>query len=285
VYADSGRMAMNAGQTDLMLTLFDGVIVDVAEQEQQELNRIFFELQKVALKGVGTQLQRSESDSRTDREMSIAMLQTHIDTARTRLAALYEESATLNRANLETVLKGSQDGDGPPPSAGVPTYSDRYSYVGGGNIMMGTDYFIYRTALDAQRIKNNVLDQERFINEYAVEYHKKYAIAFACIIFVLIGAPLAVRFPRGGVGMVIAISLAIFGIYYVSLIGGESLGDRGRIEPFWGPWAPNLLFGAIGLYAISKLGRERGTSRGGDWEDLWLTLRGLFRRRRREVGA
>src|SRR5690606_25971864 len=52
------------------------------------------------------------------------------------------------------------------------------------------------------------------INTYAVEYHKKFAIPFACIVFVLIGAPLAVRFPRGGVGMVIAFSLVIFAIYW-----------------------------------------------------------------------
>ena len=280
VYADSGRMSMNAAQTDMMLTLYDGVIVDVAEQEQQELNRIFFQLQKVELKGVGTQLSRSDSESRTDREMSIAMLQSGIDSARTRLAAVFEESSKVFSTHLETVLQGTHDAV-PPPSAGVPSYTDRYAYAGTGTIMLGSDYFAYQTALEASRLRNNANDQQRLINEYAVEYHKKFAIAFACIIFVLIGAPLAVRFPRGGVGMVIAISLAIFGIYYVSLIGGESLGDVGRIEPFWGPWAPNLLFGAIGLFAISRLGRERGTTRGGDWDDLWMTLRGLFRRRRR----
>jgi lipopolysaccharide export system permease protein len=118
-----------------------------------------------------------------------------------------------------------------------------------------------------------------------VEYHKKFAIPFACIIFVLIGAPLAVRFPRGGVGMVIASSFTIFGIYYMSLIGGESLGDRGTSStPFWGPWAPNLLFGAIALWALSRIGRETATSRGGGWDDLWLTVRGAIRgvlRRRR----
>jgi lipopolysaccharide export system permease protein len=283
VYADSGRIKMNAAQTDMMMTLFDGVVVDVSEESQQELNRIFFQQQLVELKGVGTQLTRSQSDSRTDREMSIAMLQAQIDTARTRLAELRLEARELHQANLETVLSGG--GPRLPPSAGYPTVVDRYSYVPRSNLYMGSDDVAYRAALEAQRIANNARDARRSINEFAVEYHKKFAIAFACIIFVLIGAPLAVRFPRGGVGMVIAISLAIFGIYYVSLIGGESLGDRGTIRPFWGPWAPNVLFGAIGLWALTRLGRETGTTRGGGWDDLWLTMRGtvigMFRRRRR----
>jgi lipopolysaccharide export system permease protein len=119
---------------------------------------------------------------------------------------------------------------------------------------------------------------ESQVNSYAVEWHKKFAIPFACIIFVLIGAPLAVRFPRGGAGMVIAISLLIFGIYYVSLIGGESLGDKGKIPPFLGPWAPNFFFGAIGVIAASRIGREQSTTRGGGWDDLRATVLSLFTR-------
>jgi lipopolysaccharide export LptBFGC system permease protein LptF len=94
---------------------------------------------------------------------------------------------------------------------------DSYPYVA--NVQPGNDHFSYRAAIEAQRLANNARDAENRMNEYAVEYHKKFAIAFACIVFVLVGAPIAVRFPRGGVGMVIAISLTIFGIYYVSLIG------------------------------------------------------------------
>src|ERR671918_3164098 len=97
---------MNEAQTDMLMTLFDGNVVDVSEQSQQELNRIFFQQQLVELKGVGTQLTRSQSESRTDREMSIAMLQAQIDSARARLAAVREEARGLHEANLETVLTG-----------------------------------------------------------------------------------------------------------------------------------------------------------------------------------
>ena len=284
VYADSGRIAMNAARTDMMMTLFDGVAIDISEQSQQELNRIFFEQQLVQLKGVGTELTRSQSDSRTDREMSIAMLVAQIDTARKHLTQVRKEARGVHLANLDIVLNGGRGAL--PPSAGYPSVMDRYPYVPRpSNLSMGSDDVAYRAALEAQRLANNARDAQITMNEFAVEYHKKYAIAFACIIFVLIGAPLAVRFPRGGVGMVIAISLAIFGIYYVSLIGGEALGDRGTIRPGWGPWAPNVLFGAIGLWALTRLGRETGTTRGGGWDDLWQTLHGMligaFRRRRK----
>src|SRR5690606_24031481 len=125
---------------------------------------------------------------------------------------------------------------------------------------------------------------EQGINQYSVELHKKYAIPFACIVFVLIGAPLAVRFPRGGVGMVIAFSLVIFAIYWSGLTGGEQLGDRGHIRPFWAMWAVNVVFFALGIWALSRIGRESSTSRGGGWDDLLYTLRTLFSRRTARAG-
>jgi lipopolysaccharide export system permease protein len=104
-------------------------------------------------------------------------------------------------------------------------------------------------------------------------------------VFVILGAPLAIRFPRGGVGMVIAVSLGIFGIYYMSLIGGESLGDRGTLSPFWGPWAPNMLFLVVSLWGLFHVGREMSTARTGGWGELWISLRDFLRFGRRRKRA
>jgi lipopolysaccharide export system permease protein len=109
-----------------------------------------------------------------------------------------------------------------------------------------------------------------------VEYHKKFAISWSVIVFVLLGAPLAVRFPRGGVGLVIAASIAIFAVYYAGLIGGESLGDEGTIPSWLAMWAPNILFLFVGLWGLSRIGKEAATTRGGGWEDMADSLKGLL---------
>src|SRR5207302_1486572 len=81
---------------------------------------------------------------------------------------------------------------------------------------------------------------------YEVEIQKKYAIAAACIVFALVGAPAALRYYRGGVGLVIGLSVAVFTVYYVGLIGGENLGDRLIVGPFVSMWLPNLICAAVG---------------------------------------
>jgi len=112
---------------------------------------------------------------------------------------------------------------------------------------------------------------------YEVEIHKKYAIAAACIAFALVGIPVALRFPRGGVGLVLATSLIVYTVYYVGLIGGEELGDRLFVSPFFAMWTPNLLFSALGLAGLWAVRRPGDAPQGGDWTDLFRTF--LPRRR------
>lgn len=122
---------------------------------------------------------------------------------------------------------------------------------------------------------------------YQVEIHKKFSIAASCIVFVLIGAPVALRFPRGGVGLVIGSSVLIFGVYYIGLIGGETLADMLIITPFWAMWTPNLLMTLIGILLFRRLGHEHATTRGGGWTE-WLARRRrerLARRHARERAA
>ena len=89
-------------------------------------------------------------------------------------------------------------------------------------------------AENASRVVENKLRYEtslRAKNRYEIEIHKKFSLAAACIVFVLLGAPIALRFPRGGVGLVIGVSLVVFALYYVGLIGGESLANKGSSRP------------------------------------------------------
>lgn len=104
-----------------------------------------------------------------------------------------------------------------------------------------------------QRRAENVQTQ---INEYMVEIHKKYSIPVACIVFVLIGAPLGVMTRKGGFGMAASISLFFFLIYWAFLIGGEKLADRNIISPFWGMWSANIIIGIMGILLTMKSVQE-----------------------------
>jgi lipopolysaccharide export system permease protein len=131
----------------------------------------------------------------------------------------------------------------------------------------------------AEGARLRVIETLRSLNRYEVEIHKKFALAAACFIFVLLGAPIALRFPRAGVGLTIGVSLVVFGLYYVGLIAGESLARRGLMPPFVSMWLANVLFGVIALILLARMGKEAGSSRSGDFSEMIENLRYKLKRR------
>jgi len=107
-----------------------------------------------------------------------------------------------------------------------------------------------------ERIERRIRSEEHKIHQYGVEVHKKYSIPFACIIFVLIGAPLGIMARKGGLAVGISYSLVFFIIYWAFLIGGETLADKLIISPWVAMWSGNILIGLCGIYFIVRMIRE-----------------------------
>jgi lipopolysaccharide export system permease protein len=266
IYADSGWMSFNNARTDLFLTLYDGWIHEREVREPERFNRIFFQEQLIRIPEVGNQLERMGGAYRGDREMTIRMLAEEVDKRREELAELRDRTRSdLRAAVLEALGTPVTDSGGQK----LETEKKRLETY-------QLETAARRVMVQLESAQQRVKQLEAGINEYSVEYHKKFAIPFACLVFILIGAPLAVRFPRGGAGMVIAFSLVVFAIYWSGLTGGEQLGDKGLLPPFWGMWGVNFIFLALGLFGLTRFGRERTTTRGSALDDLAA----FFRRRR-----
>lgn len=257
---------------------------------------------------------------RGDREMTVGMMRARIDTIaaeRRRTlgelrASLREDLAlALGRAVEEepedgaaedstadsTVTAAAPVDGGPRPEPGateIPLGEVASAAPGAGEIAAAgaaarfadterTDA-LERTRRLADRLgaqARRVTDLDRQIRELQVEIHKKFSIAVATLVFVILGAPLALRFPAGGIGMVIASSLVIFALYYVGLIGGEALADAGWLTPAVTMWSVNAAMTVLGLYGLARMGRETATARSGLGEQVagWLRRFGARRRR------
>jgi lipopolysaccharide export system permease protein len=85
-----------------------------------------------------------------------------------------------------------------------------------------------------------------------VEYHFKYSIPLACLIFAMVAAPVSFRFARHGsfVGVVIAV-LVIF-LYNGVRSWTLAFGLAGSLNPVLAGWIPDVLFGALGIGLLVK---------------------------------
>jgi len=126
-------------------------------------------------------------------------------------------------------------------------------------------------------------DADLRADRYMVEVHKKWAISLACVSFVLVGLAMALRFPRGGMGLVIGGGLAVFSIYYVGLTAGEALADRGLLSPALSMWLPNIIMTVVGVLGLIQVNRQPGLNRGGDFRELLDGIRYSLRWRRKSA--
>jgi lipopolysaccharide export system permease protein len=278
-HAARGEMAFNDARTDLYLTLYDGVVHEVQNDRPGGFQRLYFEQQIVPLRGVGNELQRRLGGSdRSDREMGFALLAQNARRREADLDSVRAESRTSARDAVLVALGEPLDADSAGQAVGATTR--RIGVARPGTSLLALDATTQQTVVGSRSRASRGAALEQTANQFKVEFHKKWAIAVACLVFTLMGPPLALRFPRAGVGLVVAASTGIFFVYWVGLIGGEALADRRVAGPAVTMWLGNALFVVVGLALVSRMGRARGTARGGGLADALATL-GLRRHRGR----
>jgi LPS export ABC transporter permease LptG len=91
---------------------------------------------------------------------------------------------------------------------------------------------------------------------FAIELHKRYALPMAALVFGLVGFPLAIRSHRGGRSIALVGSLAILVTYYLLMTSLEGAALRARLPVVLAIWAPNAVFGTVGLGLLIVTARE-----------------------------
>ena len=91
-------------------------------------------------------------------------------------------------------------------------------------------------------------DYQRYIRKHEIELHRKFTLAFACLIFFFIGAPLGAITRKGGLGAPVVISVVMFIIYYIIDNTGYKMA-REALWPCWaGMWLSSFVLLPIGIF-------------------------------------
>lgn len=346
IYADSGNMALARNQSDLLLTLYHGSMQDVPVQNPAQLQRLFFNIDLVTVKGVANQFQKStDAQNKGNREMSVCEMQREVRRGRAEymearkdflrgmkvardnkiklgndmyatdtrvpsnlslggaycwllreirvptLSAQGVPAQSTPQASISTqgtskpqaVTPGRADSAGPAaapqkatPPVAAPVPARLYTTPPPSAGVESTP-----STITVARVR--LSDAKTLIDGYEIEIHKKFALAVACFVFVMLGAPIALRFPRGGVGLTLGVSLFVFALYYIGLTAGAAAASQGLLPPVIAMWGANVIFGAVAVALLWRMGKEGATARGGDLREMLASVRGWSKQRMRAV--
>ncbi len=245
VTAQKGKIYFSANQSKLIMDLWNGEIHESDVSQPNFYRKLVFKKHRIAMNTSQFSFQQTGPGGRRgDRELSASAMLHIID------------SLKIQKANAVSTLSKSADkylfADTAIMKNNIPTAK------------INRPDLVYSRALNKIKTAQNVLIsnaslvegvQDR-LNQYWVEVYKKYALPGACIVFILIGAPLGVMVKKGGFGVAASISLFFFVVYWAFLIGGEKLADRNLLSPFWGMWAANVLLTIAGILLTTKTIQE-----------------------------
>lgn len=93
---------------------------------------------------------------------------------------------------------------------------------------------------------------QKNIRYHEIEWHQKFTLSFACLIFFFIGAPLGAIIRKGGLGMPVVVSVCLFIVYYIINNIGYKFARDAVWEVWQGMWLSSAVLFPLGVFLTYK---------------------------------
>ncbi|MAQ31441.1 MAG: hypothetical protein CMD26_01730 [Flavobacteriales bacterium] len=236
--AESGKMSINNENNRLFISLYNGQSYNDIISDDQEYNiKTKFYQYNLALDLSAFKMERTDLDRFSNRAktMNISQLINNIDSLNNNITYL-QNQILLNFIDYNQIYSNQK--------------KNKISNI-----------------KDVKKLINNHNNQEKLIikkiNKFEVEKHRKWTLSLACLIMLIIGAPIGAIIKKGGFGLPVVFSIFLFLIYHIMSITGEKMVKKDVIEPVLGMWTPSIIMLFIGLYLIVIVNNNY-------FEKIWL---------------
>jgi len=125
---------------------------------------------------------------------------------------------------------------------------------------------------------NNVTlgEPQKYVSRHEIEWHRKFTLSFACLIFFFIGAPLGAIIRKGGLGTPVVISVIMFIIYYIIDNTGYKMAREGLWTAFEGMWLSSSILLPVGIFLTYKAAVDATLFNPEEYVKIWNTIKQKF---------
>lgn len=118
-----------------------------------------------------------------------------------------------------------------------------------------------------------------FFIRHNVEWHLKFTLSFACLIFFFIGAPLGAIIGKGGLGLPTVISVVLFVIYYIINTMGQKMAREGIWEVWQGMWFSSAVLLPISLFITYRAVKDTMLLEADTYRKIFSKIKEKFSKR------
>jgi len=267
MYAKDGQIAMTNDKKFLIMKLFNGTrysqSIEDAKQERTRPNMIMhFKEQEVKIDLSKIKMQNTDEILFKNNAgmMNIKLLSQYNDTTiKLRQQAykqIYKQFSTSYYFQKSFAQCKKNDSLHIKEIASIDTFLTKLPALRKKNLIEGAlnmarsgDSFLTSKVGEEE---NQIFQQANF----AVEWHKKFTLSFACIILFFVGAPLGAIVRKGGFGMPVVISVFLFITYHVISISCEKMILQDKLSVVVGMWIGSTIFLPIGIWLSLKAAND-----------------------------
>ena len=253
IYADKGKLTSK--EDIIILDLENGEIHEIDLEDYNHYRRIKFLTHQITIPIDDLLLNRNNESVRTDREMKVSQMIQKIEKNKEYMVQVNNRIKTVLDNNG---IAWNEDFDLEKVLSSIEILKENSKQIREEKIYRDdipiSEYEVKEKLRSFNNISRQLKNEFMLIsnykktnNKYMVEIHKKFTLAFACLLFAMTGAPLGILVRKGGITIASALSIAFFLVYYIMLIWGEQLADRNLLDPTFGSWMPNIILFIVGL--------------------------------------
>ena len=302
--ADSGRIFFTEDKKYLLLVLYSGESFENLDPKQQRATKSKDKIpyrrenfrQKTMLIDFSSEFNRYDESILNDQHVSknVSELMHSIDSVQ---VLAHERSKEQSAQMVEQRYFGRDRTPGRVLADATEEEMEHYNCDSLFNRLSNKDKAnALQMAYDKARVQKDQVeynalmldDYKRYVRKHEVELHRKFTLAFACLIFFFIGAPLGAIIRKGGLGAPVVISVVMFIIYYIIDNSGYKMA-REAIWPCWlGMWLSSFVLLPIGVFLTYKAATDSALFKPEVWikwfEDRKKQLQPIYEHYSRSIG-
>lgn len=283
ILADSGRLKTSDDKLFLVLTMYDGESFENMRKQTSNRGQTAVPYRRETFKSKEVLIEFDANFNRYDESLMANMyvgkdlndLQLSIDSmsvrldsintlnARTVYSSSYKRSFNqIQYANtpeeekkeidFKEFMRSDEVRATEAAQINFDTYYAAQSPSGQATILNRVKNSIDNTRTDYMFRATNIGTEASTLRRHKTEWHKKFTLSVACLLFFFIGAPLGAIIRKGGLGVPVIISVLLFIFYYIIDNIGFKMAKEGVWDAWQGMWLSTAVLAPMGIFLTYK---------------------------------